>query len=58
MSETFPSGEYKHIDLSSVPSSYLRKMVGRVDDEDLRAAIEEELSYRTDHHTHFENNDR
>lgn len=53
-----PSGPYKDRDITQVPSSYLRRLLGYIDDDELREAIEEELSDRTDHSRHFEDHTR
>lgn len=54
---TMHFGKHTGQTIEEIPSSYLRWMLRFVDDEDLLAAAETEIEYRTSNDAHFEEGD-
>lgn len=49
-----PWGKYRGKDIEDIPSSYLRWLTYNCEDDEIQQAAEQEHSWRTEWHKHFE----
>ena len=48
-----PWGEYKHYDIEDVPSDYLKWLIDKCENEDIRDAADCEYQWREVNYAHF-----